>query len=541
MRSATLSAAGLSPFTKPGSFLWLFAHDLRLNWRRFTALFTSLAAGHLAALVVGGGIVLHLVAWPVVAHVSPLLHPAADASSAPLAALITAIVSWMLAQSLFGATRALYDRGDLDLMLGSPLAASRVFAAKAAALAISTFGSVALLTLPLANVGALIDRPAWLALYPVLMALALIATALALALTIWLFGLFGPQRARIYLHVTGALIGGGFILAAQIVAMLPAPLRASVQAWIAGVAGLDGSVSGVGSLLGLPINSLQGDGTALAALLGLAMTMFVGAVALLSARFATASLAAVGAASIGPPVGHDRPIRFRSGLGRCLRRKEWRLLVRDPNMLAQISLQIVYTIPVAVVLLRSEKLPAVLAIAPTIVVIAAQVAASLAWLTVSGEDAPELIETAPVTAAAVDRAKLSAILGPLLMVVALPLIGLASLSVTAAIVTALCVAGASASTALLNFWHPMPGNRRGMLRRHAQSKLVALVEHALAMLWAIAALFAVIGSAVALGPLVIVVAILVVSGARHRRRGGPQPNPVPTTRPAAAPPLVTVR
>ncbi len=501
----------------PGSFLWLFAHDLRLNWRRFSSMFRSIAAGPLAALIIGGGIVLHLIAWPVVAMVSPLLHPADGASSGPLAGLIIAIVSWMLAQSLFGATRALYDRGDLDLLLGSPLAASKVFAAKAAAIAISTFGSVAILTLPLANVGALIDRPAWLAVYPVLMALALIATSLGLALTIWLFGMIGPQRARVYLHVTGAMIGGGFILAAQIVAMLPKPMRTSVQSWIAQ---FSGQTNGTGHhILGWPIASLQGDLGSIALLIALALLTFAGVVKLLGARFANASLSAVGA-SAGNTARNNQPIRFQGGLGRSLRRKEWRLLVRDPNMLAQLSLQIVYTIPVAVVLLRSEQLPVVLALAPTIVVIAAQIAASLAWLTVSGEDAPELIETAPVKAATVDRAKLSAILGPLLMIVTVPLLALANISVFAALVAAVCVAGASASTALLNFWHPMPGNRRGMLRRHAQSKLVALVEHALAMLWAITALFAIVGSEIALGPLAVALAILAVCRARHRRVGG---------------------
>jgi ABC-2 type transport system permease protein len=502
---------------EPGSFLWLFAHDLRLNWRRFTSMFSSVAAGSLAALVIGGGIVLHLIAWPVVAMVSPILHPATGQSTGPLAGLITAIVSWMLAQSLFGATRALYDRGDLDLLLGSPLAASKVFAAKAAAIAISTFGSVAVLTLPLANVGAVIDRPAWLAVYPVLMALALIATTLGLALTIWLFGLIGPQRARVYLHVTGAVIGGGFILAAQIVAMLPTALRASVQAWIAEFSGHTDGITH--HLLRLPIESLQGDVGTIALMTVLALVMFAAVVKLLGARFANASLSAVGA-SAGNSARATKPLRFQSGLGRCLRVKEWRLLVRDPNMLAQLSLQIVYTIPVAVVLLRSEQLPAVLAIAPTIVVIAAQVAASLAWLTVSGEDAPELIETAPVKAATVDRAKLSAILGPLLIIVAVPLLALANISVHAALIAAVCVAGASASTALLNFWHPMPGNRRGMLRRHAQSKLVALVEHALAMLWAVTALFAIVGSEIALGPLAVAVGILAICRARHRRVGG---------------------
>jgi ABC-2 type transport system permease protein len=122
-----------------------------------------------------------------------------------------------------------------------------------------------------------------------------------------------------------------------------------------------------------------------------------------------------------------------------------------------------------------------------------------------------------VKATAVDRAKLSAILGPMLLVVTVPLLALASISGHAAFVAGLCAAGASTSTALLNFWHPMPGSRRGMLRRHAQSKLVGLVEHALAMLWAITALFAIIGSWITVGPLAVALVILGICRARHRR------------------------
>jgi hypothetical protein len=73
-----------------------------------------------------------------------------------------------------------------------------------------------------------------------------------------------------------------------------------------------------------------------------------------------------------------------------------------------------------------------------------------------------------------------------------------------------------------------------MLRRHAQSKLVALVEHALAMLWAITALFAVIGSWIAAGPLVVVAGILAVCRMWHRRVGGGGQMPVVTVAGAAA-------
>jgi hypothetical protein len=54
----------------------------------------------------------------------------------------------------------------------------------------------------------------------------------------------------------------------------------------------------------------------------------------------------------------------------------------------------------------------------------------------------------------------------------------------------------------------MPGNRRGMLRRHSQSKLMAMLEHLLAMLWGIGVFIAVLGSVWAALPVVLAVLVL---------------------------------
>jgi len=99
-------------------------------------------------------------------------------------------------------------------------------------------------------------------------------------------------------------------------------------------------------------------------------------------------------------------------------------------------------------------------------------------------------------------------------------LALASLSVRAAIVAALFAAGGCACTSLLNFWHPMPGNRRGMLRRHQQSRLIGLIEHGLAMLWAFASVFALIGSPLTFAPLGIAAAILAMFRNLQNHRPG---------------------
>ena len=280
------------------------------------------------------------------------------------------------------------------------------------------------------------------------------------------------------------------------------------------------SGAGAGSWLALPVDALRGDIAAMAIVMSMGLVLFAVTVSSLGERFARANLAAAGAPANARRRRSDKMnIRFKAGLGRNLRVKEWRLLVRDPSLFTQLGLQIVYTLPVAVVLLRSETLPAALALAPTIVVIAAQIASSIAWITVSGEDAPELIASAPVAPGLVDRGKLSAVALPVAVILALPLLSLALISWIAALITALIAVAAGTSTALVNFWHPMPGSRRGMLRRHSQSKLIALVEHSFAILWAITVVFAMMGSWLAFFPVAVVAGALLLSYARHRPPG----------------------
>ncbi len=496
---------------KPGSFAWLVAHDVRLNWRRFVDAFGGATISRALLLVVVGTLALHALAWPLVPLLADHLQgPQTDAQSRLLiGALLICVASWMVAQGLFAATRTLYDRGDLDLLYGSPLAPRRILAAKAVAIALSSLGSVAVLALPVANVGALRLGSHWLAVYPALAGVALLATAIALGATIVLFHWLGPTRARRYAHIAGALIGGAFVLGAQIVALLPDAVRRSITDALAPAQPETATIAS--RLLWLPVDAVLADPVAVIALSVAGTLAFAAAALALGDRFAEASLLASGAAHTRQPAYPTRPARFRSGPWGSLRRKEWRLLVRDPSLFSQLGLQIVYTIPLAVVLVRSGSMPLTLAIAPAIVVIAAQVAASLAWIAVSGEDAPELIQSAPVPQRSVDLAKLSAIAVPVVLVAGLPAAGLALASPYAGAMTLAFAAGASASTALLNLWHPMPGNRRGMLRRHAQSKLIGLVEHLLAILWAMATVLALLGAAVWIFPLVLVGLVLVMA------------------------------
>ncbi|MFZ8507340.1 hypothetical protein ACO1M3_14130, partial [Staphylococcus aureus] len=79
-----------------------------------------------------------------------------------------------------------------------------------------------------------------LAVYPVLFALSLIATALGLSIAMVLFNAFGPRRARLYANLIGAALGGAFVLGAQVFALLPTQTRADLQAWLGHAGGSEG-------------------------------------------------------------------------------------------------------------------------------------------------------------------------------------------------------------------------------------------------------------------------------------------------------------
>ena len=495
--------------SRPGSLPWLLAHDLTIGWRRFADLFGRLTRGGRWAVTVAGIVVLHLMAWPAMIWLTRLQRQEADIR-ASLALLALSLLAWIVAQGMIGTSRVLQERGTLDLLLGSPLPVRTALAARAVAIAASSFGSAAVLVLPAANVAAWLDGPAWLGAYPALAGLALIGTAVGLSAAIGLFLALGPRRARLLVQLCAALIGAAFLVAVQIAALLPESARRVVA---------DGlTASGLGAVLDpeafsrLPVAAFRGEPWAMLAISGVGLGLLALVIVLMCGAFARASLCTAGApADAGSRDPSDSRVyaRFGASLGGALRRKEWRLLRRDHNVIAQLSLQVVYTLPLVVVLLRGvDNIPLVVALAPAIVVISAQIAASLAWITVSGEDAPELIAAAPVRRIAVEAAKIGAVGAPVLAIMALPFAGLTWLSPRVGLLSALFAAAASVSTALMNLWHPMPGNRRGMLRRHSQSKLMALLEHLMAMLWAIAIVLAIVGTAWTLLPIALAVGLL---------------------------------
>jgi ABC-2 type transport system permease protein len=511
---------------KPGAFTWFVAHDLRQHWRSLQGLFGGLAAGKVALLLGAAILALHAIAYPAALWLNGTNGGAG--LPAYLASGVLFVLPWIIAQAMTATTRALYSRGDLDLVFAAPVSARAVLAARAFSIATDGVASVAILLLPLANMNALLGHWRWLALYPALAATGLFGAGVGIALALSLFFACGPRRARLASQIAATLIGAFFVLGLQALSMLPATLRATFFQALAPPAVF--ALADPRSLLWLPAMAAGGDLSALALWCLVAIAVFCVAALSFGKSFATAAILSAGAPSAR--TRDNREKTFRASLGATLRAKERRLLWRDPWLMSQILLQIIYTLPVSVILWRNGGATGTIgvAFAPSIVVIAAQLAGSFAWIALSGEDAPEFLATAPVTRGEIERRKIEAIALPILIFLALPLIGLAWASPWSAFCAASFALGAGVSTALLNLWRQAPARRTMVLRRHSQSKLVGLIEHLLSILWAVGAVIAIIGSWAAAVPVTLAIFALWL----NRPRAPVAPSLVPRGAPSSA-------
>jgi ABC-2 type transport system permease protein len=248
-----------------------------------------------------------------------------------------------------------------------------------------------------------------------------------------------------------------------------------------------------------------------------ALVVFSLATFVLGNRFASAAIISAGAPS---PAGRWRKTRaFRASLGATMRSKERRLILRDPWLISQIVLQVVYMLPISFILWRNGGVTGSpgIAFTPLIVVVGAQLAGSLTWLALSGEDAPDLLRAAPIAASRIERHKIQAVLAPIALLLAAPIIALAFVAPWSALWAALFTLGASISTALLNLWRQSPSPRGMVLRRHSQSKIVGMLEHLLSIIWAVGAVIAVMGHWSALVPVALACFVLWLSRSRPMR------------------------
>jgi ABC-2 type transport system permease protein len=495
-----------------GTVAWFARHELRLAWRDWLSMMTAGRPGRarsVAVALVAFTIFMHLLAYSMVARFADV---GADPGKAALVVIAgTALLTWalMLSQAMETVTRGFYARSDLDLILSSPVAARRLFSVRIGAMAASIVLMATLLAAPFINVLALAGGARWLGAYGVVAAMGITAAALAVALTIALFRTIGPRRTRLTAQIVAAVIGAAFVIGLQVAAILSyGNLSRTTVLQSDPVVALAPDIA---SIVWWPARAILGDATALAAVLGASLVLLGATIGVFSPRFAGHAVAAAG---ISHTAARQRRRRsgFRGGSpARALRHKEWALLRRDPWLASQTLMQLLYLLPPALLLWRSfvDDSGALALIVPVLIMAAGQLAGGLAWLTISGEDAPDLVAAAPVSARRVMRAKIEAVMGGVAMVFAPFVALLALLSPLVALVLAVGVAAAAASATAVQLWFRTQAKRSLFRRRQTSSRVATFAEAFSSIAWAATGALAAAGTVLAVIPGVLALLILV--------------------------------
>jgi ABC-2 type transport system permease protein len=471
----------------PATLPWFAVHEFRLAWRDWLAMMT--AGRRVRGVVLFSVLALFYLGLHLLANA--LMAPWMAAGIVPDKSTLVTVTStgflfWtvMLSQALESITRAYYSRSDLDLILSSPASSASVFAVRTSATAFATVLLACLLASPIINTLVAHDGPKWFAAYGVLAGLGALAAAISVMVTIGLFRTIGPARTRLAAQIIAGIVGAGFVIGIQAAAILSfgnMNRYAVLQSpeFVAAAPDLD-------NWLWLPARAAMGDIPGML----LVVTLGLGALALVirftSAGFAQHAIAAAGvSATRVQQTASIRPFR-KASQRHALRVKEWKLLRRDPWLLSQTLMQILYLFPPALFLWVSygQSAGTYVVVIPVIVMAAGQLAGGLSWLAISGEDAHDLVVTAPISPRAVLIAKIEAVTMSVAVIFVPVLLCLAIASLELTWSTALFVAISAGSATAIQLWFRVP-MRRAMFRRRQVASRVATISEALSsIMWA---------------------------------------------------------
>jgi ABC-2 type transport system permease protein len=482
----------------PGSASWLLVHEMRLTWRFITSrrgggksrawILWLILLGGLGSLAWFGGL--------------PLAHWVRDSGFAPgpfeiLALDLALLLIWtlMLSQTLSNAAMVFYQRGDLDLLFSSPIPSRRVLTVRTLAIAGNELPFQTVLLSALILPVGIIAHPSWLAVYVVLGGLSVLATVAGVWMAMGLFAAIGPRRTRTVSQILAAFIGATMFLIGQSYNLVG---RGRYQGFFHDIR--EFAASGhfdPQSVWSWPARAALGEPIPLIAFAVAAFAIFAASTWFLGERFARNAAAAIGSLEAKPlKEGRDRT-RFTGTPFAVLVRKELRLLARDPALMSQVLLQMLYLTPIAFVMLRNAHANLVVATATGVFGVAflsGQLAGSLGWVTISAEESPELLTCAPVNPGRLRRAKVTAVLIPVFCLIGVPLLILLFMQPIAGLIGIGASAAAASCTTLIELWRQRPGKRSEFRRNRGSSVLVPLIEVLVGMSFGAAASLLVIST-----------------------------------------------
>jgi ABC-2 type transport system permease protein len=472
----------------PGSIPWLIRHELRLSWfnaatskpgkpgktpprRPGTAGLASIGVLWLA---------LHALAYFTVGKLDGL-DTADPRIAIVVGALLYGLMSVMLSSALKSSVVALFVRGDLDLLLSSPLPSRSIFTVRLGAVALGTAAPYLIFLGPFAHMGVLSGHAGWLAIYPVMLGAAAIVACAAMLLTLGLVRTIGVRRTRVVAQIIGALAGAMIFILLQVFSHFASRMEAQDAGAFARLFA-SGGLLGMDSALWLPGRALLGEPLPIVGVVALAATAFTFTAAR-THRFFVHGLqeAASSTRTARRPAGGVR-YRFGRSMVATVLLKEWRLIMRDPHLISQVALQLLYLVPLFFVVFKGGELR-MAALGAGLTLLCSSLTASLAWIVVSAEDAPDLLRLSPAPRSTIRLAKLGAAILPSLALILIPLTWLLLRDPLPGLVVVVCVTGAVCSAALIVHWCGRPGSRSDFKARGKSDTLTTILQMCNSLAW----------------------------------------------------------
>jgi ABC-2 type transport system permease protein len=450
-------------------FLLLLRNEFRLYLRG------GIAKGASLVFLIITQVLLHLIALSIAWINSVRALPSTQGTTlVMLSGGLLAMFTLMTSRALASGVQALYTRGDLDLLLASPVDRRAILGVRMGAIALTVALEVALLVWPFANVFVLFGHFAWFKAYLLVPAMAMFATSIALALTLLSFRTLGPRRTRLAVQILAAIMGMGIMLAMYLPRMLdsgadagsgrrrgPDPFSGSMDM-------LARNSGDYRELLITPAQwVMQGFVPTMEFLVAaaglLALTIHLAGHRIVSALTA---ITAGGERKLRGIAGASSAPQFHRGFRAIIVLKELKLIARDPYLIAQLLQQGLFALPAAFALWTAGRTSDMPMPWLALIVVAAGLAGPLAWITLTAEDAPDLLASAPVSRAALIRAKIEAALLLVLPICVLPLPFLLRTHPWFAISTTFCATAAAVCAALINMSNPVAKRRDSFKQRH---------------------------------------------------------------------------
>lgn len=461
---------------RPGA-LWLLRHELRLALRGLSG-----GSPYGPILIAVAVVVWSMSSWVIAAPIAKILPPLPFAMSAGLLTALLVIsgglaaaACLMFSQAITITVSQIYTRNDLSLLFSSPVKPWTVLVVRASSIAMQVCQTYVLLAGPAIVCLAVIHSPVWLFALACIVLLGVMSAGGGLLIVLWLFRTIGPKLTKTIAQIFSVIIGASIFLAFQAYNigrsfdLLELPKRAS------------SIIKDPDALWLLPARAFLGDGTSLFLLALVSGAIFLVGVFLFSRYFVSdvASALSAGAVRKSKP---EQTQRMTTNLSSAIFWKELKLLGRDPLLITAVGMQLafmaVYLLPLLFVLTTlGEPSDADVfryaTLASGLTAFSATLAFSLTWISVSAEDCPDLIASAPVRSRDIDLAKVRAALAPIVILFTPLVTGLMILSPTAGVCAGLGCTAAALSAAAIQLWRRVPARRSDFQKTSGSPNLTA--------------------------------------------------------------------